>query len=210
MLTVGPIAENCFLLRREGSDQALDRRPRRGGGADPRRARGDRRQGRGDPRHPLPLRPHRRGRAGGEGDRRAGLLPGDRDRRCSPTSWPSSPATASGPTRATRPTRRSRAARRSSLPGSSSTSSSRPATAPATSPTRCATRTAIFSGDVLFQGSVGRVDLPGGDGPTLIASIRSCSTRTRTRPPSIPATWATTTLGRRAGDQPLPRRAGPS
>ncbi|HEV7483780.1 MAG TPA: MBL fold metallo-hydrolase [Solirubrobacterales bacterium] len=30
---------------------------------------------------------------------------------------------------------------------------------------------AIFSGDVLFQGSVGRVDLPGGDGPTLIASI---------------------------------------
>ena len=32
---------------------------------------------------------------------------------------------------------------------------------------------AIFSGDVLFQGSVGRVDLPGGDGPTLIRSIQS-------------------------------------
>jgi glyoxylase-like metal-dependent hydrolase (beta-lactamase superfamily II) len=30
---------------------------------------------------------------------------------------------------------------------------------------------AIFSGDVLFQGSVGRVDLPGGDGPTLLASL---------------------------------------
>jgi hydroxyacylglutathione hydrolase len=30
---------------------------------------------------------------------------------------------------------------------------------------------AIFSGDVLFQGSIGRVDLPGGDGPTLIESI---------------------------------------
>jgi hydroxyacylglutathione hydrolase len=30
---------------------------------------------------------------------------------------------------------------------------------------------AIFSGDVLFQGSVGRVDLPGGDGPTLMGSI---------------------------------------
>jgi hydroxyacylglutathione hydrolase len=32
---------------------------------------------------------------------------------------------------------------------------------------------AIFSGDVLFQGSVGRVDLPGGDGPTLMRSIAS-------------------------------------
>jgi glyoxylase-like metal-dependent hydrolase (beta-lactamase superfamily II) len=31
---------------------------------------------------------------------------------------------------------------------------------------------AIFSGDVLFQGSVGRVDLPGGDWLTLLASIR--------------------------------------
>jgi hydroxyacylglutathione hydrolase len=32
---------------------------------------------------------------------------------------------------------------------------------------------AIFSGDVLFQGSVGRVDLPGGDGPTLLRSIQA-------------------------------------
>ncbi|MGZ5312494.1 MAG: MBL fold metallo-hydrolase [Solirubrobacterales bacterium] len=32
---------------------------------------------------------------------------------------------------------------------------------------------AIFSGDVLFQGSVGRVDLPGGDGPTLMESLRN-------------------------------------
>ena len=32
---------------------------------------------------------------------------------------------------------------------------------------------ALFSGDVLFQGSVGRVDLPGGDGPTLMASIQA-------------------------------------
>jgi hydroxyacylglutathione hydrolase len=32
---------------------------------------------------------------------------------------------------------------------------------------------AAFSGDVLFQGSVGRTDLPGGDWPTLLDSIRS-------------------------------------
>jgi hydroxyacylglutathione hydrolase len=31
---------------------------------------------------------------------------------------------------------------------------------------------AVFSGDVLFQGSVGRVDLPGGDWDTLLESIR--------------------------------------
>jgi hydroxyacylglutathione hydrolase len=31
---------------------------------------------------------------------------------------------------------------------------------------------AIFSGDVLFQGSVGRTDLPGGDWGTLLESIR--------------------------------------
>ncbi|HWH44892.1 MAG TPA: MBL fold metallo-hydrolase [Thermoleophilaceae bacterium] len=31
----------------------------------------------------------------------------------------------------------------------------------------------VFSGDVLFQGSVGRTDLPGGDWPTLLESIRT-------------------------------------
>jgi glyoxylase-like metal-dependent hydrolase (beta-lactamase superfamily II) len=32
---------------------------------------------------------------------------------------------------------------------------------------------AVFSGDVLFSGGVGRVDLPGGDWDTLLASVRA-------------------------------------
>ncbi len=52
-----------------------------------------------------------------------------------------------------------------------------------------------FSGDVLFQGSVGRVDLPGGDGPTLLASI---GTLMETLPPETtmyPGHMGVTTLG---------------
>ncbi len=36
---------------------------------------------------------------------------------------------------------------------------------------------ALFSGDVLFAGSVGRVDLPGGDWETLLGSIRTLTGR---------------------------------
>jgi glyoxylase-like metal-dependent hydrolase (beta-lactamase superfamily II) len=54
---------------------------------------------------------------------------------------------------------------------------------------------AIFSGDVLFQGSVGRVDLPGGDGPTL---LRSLATLVDTLDPETrvhPGHMGLTTLG---------------
>ena len=54
---------------------------------------------------------------------------------------------------------------------------------------------AIFSGDVLFQGSVGRVDLPGGDGPTL---LRSIATLVETLDPETrvhPGHMGLTTLG---------------
>ncbi|MBW8059762.1 MAG: MBL fold metallo-hydrolase [Solirubrobacterales bacterium] len=60
---------------------------------------------------------------------------------------------------------------------------------------------AIFSGDLLFQGSVGRVDLPGGDGPTLMRSIR---TLLESLPPETgvyPGHMGVTTLGaERAGN----------
>jgi hydroxyacylglutathione hydrolase len=54
---------------------------------------------------------------------------------------------------------------------------------------------AVFSGDVLFQQSVGRTDLPGGDWPTLLESIR---TLVETLPPEtdvFPGHMGTTTLG---------------
>jgi hydroxyacylglutathione hydrolase len=62
---------------------------------------------------------------------------------------------------------------------------------------------ALFSGDVLFKGSVGRVDLPGGDGPTLLESIR---TLVDSYPPETtvhPGHMGTTTLGAERGSNPF-------
>jgi glyoxylase-like metal-dependent hydrolase (beta-lactamase superfamily II) len=64
---------------------------------------------------------------------------------------------------------------------------------------------ALFSGDVLFQGSVGRVDLPGGDWPTLLASI---DTLVSTHPPETtvyPGHMGVTTLGRERATNPFLR-----
>jgi hydroxyacylglutathione hydrolase len=36
-----------------------------------------------------------------------------------------------------------------------------------------APRPVMFSGDLLFQGSIGRTDLPGGDHPTMLRSLRT-------------------------------------
>jgi hydroxyacylglutathione hydrolase len=62
---------------------------------------------------------------------------------------------------------------------------------------------AMFSGDVLFQGSVGRVDLPGGDGPTLMRSIR---TLIESLPPETgvyPGHMGVTTLGAERASNPF-------
>jgi glyoxylase-like metal-dependent hydrolase (beta-lactamase superfamily II) len=53
----------------------------------------------------------------------------------------------------------------------------------------------LFSGDVLFQGSVGRVDLPGGDWPTLAASIATLLERFDDATVVHPGHMGLTTLG---------------
>jgi glyoxylase-like metal-dependent hydrolase (beta-lactamase superfamily II) len=61
----------------------------------------------------------------------------------------------------------------------------------------------IFSGDVLFQGSVGRVDLPGGDGPTLLESIRTLIESLPEDTTVHPGHMGLTTLGAERASNPF-------
>jgi glyoxylase-like metal-dependent hydrolase (beta-lactamase superfamily II) len=64
---------------------------------------------------------------------------------------------------------------------------------------------ALFSGDVLFQGSVGRVDLPGGDWPTLLRSIESLIDAYPEEATVYPGHGPLTTLGRERATNPFLR-----
>jgi glyoxylase-like metal-dependent hydrolase (beta-lactamase superfamily II) len=68
----------------------------------------------------------------------------------------------------------------------------------------------LLSGDVLFQGSVGRVDLPGGDWATLERSIGSLIESFPPETVVYPGHMAVTTLGRELETNPFLRelRAG--
>lgn len=61
----------------------------------------------------------------------------------------------------------------------------------------------VFSGDTLFYGSIGRTDLPGGDHPTLITSIRS---QLLTLPDTVtvcPGHGPDTTIGHERSNNPF-------
>jgi hydroxyacylglutathione hydrolase len=62
---------------------------------------------------------------------------------------------------------------------------------------------AVFSGDVLFQGSVGRVDLPGGDWGTLLESIRTLIDGHSPQTTVYPGHMGLTTLGAERASNPF-------
>jgi glyoxylase-like metal-dependent hydrolase (beta-lactamase superfamily II) len=62
---------------------------------------------------------------------------------------------------------------------------------------------ALFSGDVLFQSSVGRTDLPGGDGPTLMRSIATLLERFDDEARVYPGHMGVTTLGAERATNPF-------
>ena len=66
-----------------------------------------------------------------------------------------------------------------------------------------ATEGALFSGDVLFQGSIGRTDLPGADHATLMASIASLLERFDDDTTVHPGHMGLTTLGRERATNPF-------
>jgi len=62
---------------------------------------------------------------------------------------------------------------------------------------------ALFSGDVLFQGSVGRTDLPGGDWGTLLESIRGLVDSYPEETTVYPGHMGITTLGAERASNPF-------
>jgi hydroxyacylglutathione hydrolase len=66
-----------------------------------------------------------------------------------------------------------------------------------------ADESAVFSGDVLFQGSVGRVDLPGGDWDTLLESLRSLVDSLPPETTVYPGHMGITTLGAERASNPF-------
>ena len=156
-------------------------------------------------RHAQPLRPHRRARRPRRGHGRAGLAAG----RASSTS--SAARTTSSRASRVRAVRgRGDAARRRRDGRGRRASRSRCVHVPGHSPGHVAYYAdgCLFSGDVLFAGSVGRTDLPFGDWETLL-ELDPLARRRAIRPRRVvysgprPADDAR----RRARAQPVPRRA---
>lgn len=66
-----------------------------------------------------------------------------------------------------------------------------------------ADETAIFSGDVLFQGSVGRTDLPGGDPRVLMETLRTLAESLPDETTVYPGHMGITTIGAERATNPF-------
>ena len=66
-----------------------------------------------------------------------------------------------------------------------------------------ADESAAFSGDVLFEQSVGRTDLPGGDWPTLLESIRMLVDTLPAETTVLPGQMGVTSLGAERANNPF-------
>ena len=64
---------------------------------------------------------------------------------------------------------------------------------------------AVFSGDVLFQGSIGRTDLPGGDTQTLMRTLADLVERLPEETVVYPGHMGVTTIGRERATNPFLR-----
>jgi hydroxyacylglutathione hydrolase len=67
---------------------------------------------------------------------------------------------------------------------------------------------AVFSGDVLFQGSVGRTDLPGGDTATLMRTLADLLDVLPDETTVYPGHMGVTTIGRERATNPFLRELG--
>jgi glyoxylase-like metal-dependent hydrolase (beta-lactamase superfamily II) len=71
----------------------------------------------------------------------------------------------------------------------------------------------LFSGDLLFAGSIGRSDLPGGDYPTILRSLANVCLTLPDETVVLPGHGAQTTIGHERATNPyladlVPSRAG--
>jgi glyoxylase-like metal-dependent hydrolase (beta-lactamase superfamily II) len=84
-----------------------------------------------------------------------------------------------------------------------------PAPAPGGEPDRLAGESLLcFSGDVLFAGSIGRTDLPGGDHSAMLASLRDKVLPLADETVVLPGHGPSTTIGRERASNPFLRDLG--
>ena len=167
----GQLVENCYLVADRRTRRGRDDRSRRGAGDVPRRAGYPGLVAAGHLAHPRARRSHHRRRSGA-------CMPRARRSTCTRSTGHLRRAAAvrqlgrdasrsAAPAGRRSPSRRVLAGRTASVRGAPHARATRPGSVSFVG------EGLVFCGDALFNGSIGRTDLPGGDYATLMASIQS-------------------------------------